>query len=61
MIDYSDAAQQREAEEELREKVSVELNAFIKNLHLMYKQERELKTLIDDLVTVSIACATCKV
>lgn len=61
MTDFSDAAKQREAEEALRDKVSVELNAFIKNLHLMYKQERELKTLIDDLVTVSIACATCKV
>lgn len=61
MTDYSDATRQREAEEELRKKVSVELNAFIKNLHLMYVQEQELKTLIDDLVTVSIACATCKV
>lgn len=61
MTDYSDATRQREAEEELRKKVSVELNSFIKNLHLMYKQEQELKTLIDDLVTVSIACATCKV
>ena len=31
MTDYSDATRQREAEEELRKKVSVELNAFIKN------------------------------
>lgn len=61
MTDFSDAARQREAEEELRKKVSVELNTFIKNLHLMYVQEQELKTLIDDLVTVSIAVATCKV
>ena len=58
MTDFSNAAKQREAEEALRDKVSVELNAFIKNLHLMYVQEQELKTLIDDYVSVSIAVAT---
>ena len=58
MTDFSDAAKQREAEEALRDKVSVELNAYIKGLHLMLVQERQLKTLIDDYVTVSIAVET---
>lgn len=58
MIDYSDTAKQREAEQALHQKVKVELDAYIKSLNLMLVQERQLKTLIDDYLTTGIAVAT---
>ena len=58
MTDYSDHAQQVEAEQALCEKINVELNEYIRGLNLMYTQRKQLEVLISDYVTARVALAT---